>query len=106
MSDNNNPRLEKLDSTNFMVWSTRMEDHLVGKDLLDAVTPGFLADTPTVEDLRVDRKAFSLLRTYVSVALIHFLTGDMSASQAWTTLAELNMFNSHSRIRALTKAVV
>jgi hypothetical protein len=96
MSDNNHPCLDNLNSTNYMVWSTRMEDHLVGKYLLDVITHGFMADTPSVDAIRVDRKAFSLLRTYVSDALIHFLTGDMCASQAWTTLTDLHMSNSHN----------
>jgi hypothetical protein len=37
MSDNHYPALAKLDSTNYMLWVTRIEDHLVGKDLLEAV---------------------------------------------------------------------
>jgi hypothetical protein len=63
MSENNHPTLAKLDSTNYIVWITRMEDHLVSKELLEAVSPGFLSGTPSPEDLRKDRKAFSLLRT-------------------------------------------
>jgi hypothetical protein len=72
MSDNHYPALAKLDSTNYMVWRTRMEDHLVGKDLLDAISPGFLAGTPSPEDLRKDSKAFSLLRTYVGPSMVCF----------------------------------
>jgi hypothetical protein len=106
MSDNHLPPLAKLDSTNYMVWITRMEDHLVGKDLLEAVSPGFLSGTPSPEDLRKDRKAFSLLRTYVSDSLIHFLTTSMSAADARLILADLNLSNSYSRIRGLIKAVV
>jgi hypothetical protein len=82
-----------------------MEDHLFGKDLLEAVSPGFLSGTPSPEDLRKDQKAFFLLRTYVSDSLIHFLTTSMSAD-AWIILADLNLSNSYSRIRGLTKAVV
>jgi hypothetical protein len=74
-----------------------MEDHLVGKDLLEEVSPGFLMGTPSPEDLRQDRKAFSLLRTYVSDSLIHFPTTSMSAADAWLILADLNLSNSYSR---------
>jgi hypothetical protein len=106
MSDNNHPTLAKLDSTNYMVWITRMEDHLVGKDHQAAVSPGFLSGTPSPEDLRKDRKAFSLLRTYASDSLIHYLTTSLTAADAWLILADLNLSNSYSRIRALIKAVV
>jgi hypothetical protein len=81
MSDNSNPRLEKLTSDNFMVWSTRMEDHQVCKDLLGAIIPEFLSTNPTVEQIKADRKAFALLRTYVSDSLIHFLNASMTASE-------------------------
>jgi hypothetical protein len=104
MSDNHLPTLAKLDSTNYMVWTTRMEDNLVGKDLLEAFSPGFLLGTPSPENLRKDRKAFSLLRTYVSDPLIHFLTTSMTAGDAWLILADLNLSNSYSRIRGLIKA--
>jgi hypothetical protein len=106
MSDNHLPTLAKLDSTNYMVWITRMEDHLVGKDLLEADSPGILSGTPLPEDLRKDRKAFSLLRLYMSDSLIQFLTTSMSAADAWLILADLNLSNSSSRIRGLIKAVV
>jgi hypothetical protein len=106
MSDDHHPTLAKLDSTNYMVWITRMEDHLVGKDPLEAVSPGFLSGTPSPEDLHIDRKAFLLLRTYVSGSLIHFLTTSMTAADAWLIMAELNLSNSYSRIRGLIKAVV
>jgi hypothetical protein len=107
MLDNHLLTLAKLDSTNYMVWITHMEDHLVGKDLLEAVTPGLLlSGTPSVEDLQKDCKAFALLRTYVSDSLIHFLTSSMSAADAWLILADMNLSNSYSKIRGLIKAVV
>jgi hypothetical protein len=106
MSDNHQPALAKRDSTNYMVWITHMEDHLVGKDLLEAVAPGFLSGTPSPEDLRKDRKAFSLLKKYVSDSLIHFMTSSMTAADAWLILAVLNLSNSYSRIRGLIKAGV
>jgi hypothetical protein len=106
MSDVHQPTLAKLDSTNYMVWVTRMEDLLVGKDLLDAVNPSFLAGTPSPEDIRKDRKAFLLLRTYVSDTLIHYLATSMTAVDAWLILSDLNLSNSYSKIRALIKAVV
>jgi hypothetical protein len=105
MSDNHHPALAKLDSTNYMVWVTRMEDHLVGKDLLEAISPGFLSTTPSPEDLRKDRKAFALLRTYVSDSLIHFMSSTMTAAEAWLVLSYLNLSNSYSRIRGLIKLV-
>jgi hypothetical protein len=52
MSDNHLPTIAKLDSIDYMVWITRMEDHLVGRDLMEAVTPGFLSGIPSVESLR------------------------------------------------------
>jgi hypothetical protein len=83
-----------------------MEDHLVGKDLMKAVSPGILSGTPSPEDLRKDCKAFSLLRSYVSDSLLHFLTTSMSAADAWLILADLNLSKSYSRIPSLIKAVV
>jgi hypothetical protein len=89
-----------------MVWITFIEDHLVGKDLMEVVTPGFQSDTPSVEDVRKDRKAFALLWTYVNDSLICFLTSSISAADAWLTLVDLNLSSSYSRIRCLIKAVV
>jgi hypothetical protein len=105
MSDKHHPALAKLDSTNYMVWVTRMEDHLVGKDLVKAVSPDFLSTTPSPEDLRKDWKAFALLRTYVSDSLIHFMSSTMTAADAWLVLSDLNLSNSYSRIRGLIKSV-
>ena len=105
MSDNHHPALAKLDATNYMVWVTRMEDHLVGRDLLEAISPDFLSTTPTPEDLRKDRKAFALLRTYVSDSLIHYMSSTLTAADAWLVLPDLNLSNSYSRIRGLIKSV-
>jgi hypothetical protein len=106
MSEAITTRLEKLDNDNWMVWSTRMEDHLTVKDLLEAITPEFMPETPTAEQFKMDRKAFALLRTHVSDSLIHFLDSSMTAYQAWTVLSELHVSNSFSKIRGLIKAVV
>jgi hypothetical protein len=106
MSEVVTTRLDKLDNDNWMVWSTRMEDHLMVKDLLEAITPQFLPETPSPEQFKMDRKAFALLRTHVCDSLIHFLDSSMSAYQAWTVLSELNVSNSFSKIRGLIKAVV
>jgi hypothetical protein len=83
-----------------------MDDYLVAKDLMDAIDSDFLATADSTEAIKMDRKAFFLIWSNVSDSLIHFLTGDMTASEAWTTLAELYTSNSHSRICALIKAVV
>jgi hypothetical protein len=63
-------------------------------------------NNPSPEDLRKDRKALPLLRTYVSDSLIHFLTTSMTAADAWLILADINLSNSYSRIRGLIKAIV
>jgi hypothetical protein len=88
-----------------MVWATRMEDHLIGKDLLEAISTDFLSNTPSPEDLRKDRKALALLRTYVNNSLIHFMSSTMTAADAWLLLSDLHLSNSYSRIRGLIKAV-
>jgi hypothetical protein len=105
MADNHHSALAKLDSTNYMVWATRMEDHLVGKDLLEAISTDFLSNTPLPDDLRKDRKALALPRTYVSDSLIHFMSNTMTAADASLLLSDLHLLNSYSRIRGLIKAV-
>jgi hypothetical protein len=106
MADAHHPILAKLNNTNYMVWATRMEDLLVNKDLLDAINQSFLAGTPSPKDIRKDRKAFSLLRTYIGDTLIHFLATSFSAANAWLILSDLNLSNSYSKIRALIKSFV
>jgi hypothetical protein len=106
MSEVFTTRLDKLDNDNWMVWSTRMEDHLMVKDLFEVINPQYMPETPSPEQFKMDRKAFALLRTHVCDSLIHFLDSSMSAYQAWTVLSELNVSNSFSKIRGLIKAVV
>jgi hypothetical protein len=82
------PEIPLLTSSNYWEWAVRVEDRLVAKDLDRYIREGVQRITDV--EVAQDRKAISLIRSYVSLELLPYLLGVGSAREAWTMLSAVN----------------
>ncbi|CAO2822682.1 unnamed protein product [Amaranthus hypochondriacus] len=89
-----------LDSTNYAVWKTKMEDILYVKDLYE---PILNESMPTGQDESrwkiLNRKAVGTIRQFVDVSVLQHISNDTNAYELWMKLEAM-----YERKNALSKA--
>ena len=97
----------KLDSTNYSIWKSRMEDLLFCKDLYDpieekGVKPAAKSDG---DWKKINRKTIGVIRQWIDQSIYHHVSGETLAYNLWKRLSELfeskNSLNKAFLIRKL-----
>ncbi|GKV28962.1 hypothetical protein SLEP1_g37944 [Rubroshorea leprosula] len=97
----------KLNTSNYSLWKTLMEDKLFCKDLYDPIEhKGIkLAEINDADWKKIDRKACGVIRKWVDMSVIHNVAQEKESYKLWTKLEELferkNALKKASLIRKL-----
>ena len=74
----------KLDSSNFSLWKSVMEDILYCKDLYESIVKDKIPNGVTDECWRVlNRKKVGMIRLYINHNIFHHVAHDINAYEMW-----------------------
>ncbi|GKU93138.1 hypothetical protein SLEP1_g6763 [Rubroshorea leprosula] len=97
----------KLNTSNYSLWKTLIEDKLFRKDLYDPIEHKGIKP-PKINDVewkKIDRKACGVIRKWVDMSVIHHVAQEKESYKLWTKLEELferkNALKKASLIRKL-----
>ncbi|GKU91221.1 hypothetical protein SLEP1_g5121 [Rubroshorea leprosula] len=97
----------KLNTSNYSLWKTLMEDKLFCKDLYDPIEHKGIkpAEINDADWKKIDRKACGVIRKWVDMSMIHHVAQEKESYKLWTKLEELferkNALKKASLIRKL-----
>ena len=100
------PNMVKLNSQNYSIWKTLMEDMLYSKDLYDPVEGDKSKGTKSdAEWKKLNRKAVALIRQWLDLSVYPHVDTETNAEKMWKKLKELyerkNVQNKAFLIRKL-----
>ena len=89
--DKDNSTMIKLNTSNYSLWKTLMEDKLYCSDLYDPIEhKGVRPDSiKEAEWTKMDRKACGIIRKWVDMSVIHHVAQVKESYKLWTILEEL-----------------
>ncbi|GKV40824.1 hypothetical protein SLEP1_g48425 [Rubroshorea leprosula] len=97
----------KLNTSNYFLWKTLMEDKLFCKDLYDPIEHKGIkpAEINDADWKKIDRKACAVIRKWVDMSVIHHVAQEKESYKLWTKLEGLferkNALKKASLIRKL-----
>ena len=105
--ENKGPNMIKLNSSNYTLWKTLMEDMLYSKDLYDPIEGDTAkpADKSDADWKKMNRKAVALIRQWLDLSVYPHVETEIDANKMWEKLKELyerkNVQNKAFLIRKL-----
>ncbi|CAJ2642124.1 unnamed protein product [Trifolium pratense] len=107
MEKNSEPNMIKLNSSNYTLWKTLMEDWLYTKDLYDPIEgeSARSKDTSDTDWKKMNRKADAIIRQWLDLSVYPHVEAETNAHTMWNKLKELyerkNVQNKACLIRKL-----
>nr|KYP32380.1 hypothetical protein KK1_046963 [Cajanus cajan] len=98
----------KLDSTNYSIWKSRMENLLFCRDLYDPIEASGTkpADKSEEDWKKANKKTIGMIRKWIDQRIYHHVSSETNAFNLWKKLSEIFEFKNAQNKAFLIRKLV